>query len=885
MVIRNGPFARKLGLINLVQLSFSRETTFWHSTRQQHAVSNLRSSSVAQRQLQTNNANYGLSNNYDDDLHFHETTFLASHNAHANRDEADNFLEALGINQENSIYKQLKDDGVRSLSLDLNVINDNLTLVHGPLDYGGLTSQLETHLVPFLEEETDAIVTLDFQTIDGQSEQVLEGLKAMLSTLTVNNITLANMTFRYNDERWSTHSDWPTLAEIRSSNQRVFIFTDKSEIVDYDYGIVFKPFVFQENDWQGIEECIERYAWGVKNLSVVGKESWTRLYFMNHFCCETGSESYPRVVGEDLIGGGDNGWGILYPRIEECMATNGGMKPNYISVDWVGESPDVLEIADYLKFGGALGTGQTCTDDAHCATSSCNLAFGLCQCQICSGDDEEICPGCLEQEVCISPGDDQLNKCTQKDLTSDSFYCGTNYFETLETCNDRKRCPNGNNDCTNGEVCFAGIDCTPPPTLTPTDSPSDLPSIKPSMMPSVSPSDGGSSAPTVPNRNFCGPDYFTTLQTCLESTPCPEPFGDDICVPLGLACFANIDCPRPPSTSAPTATPTSSQAPSISLNQANTTAPSLVMGGSMLPTATILGLIIGGSNSTDSSNSTDQSTTPPITTSIPTSNPPSTAPSLSPTKAPTPAITRYCGTSYDEAREYCNALRACPRGFECPSDMTCYNGIRCFTSAPTDSPSWTPTKSLPPTTSSSMPPTTEPPVSPTASPTSRPTKAPFDFSNQFFCGGNYTHAKENCYYNTPCPGGIEEVCPDGETCFGGIYGCTAPPTLFPTSTPSQTPSAGVVTPVDPNEVGGDPNSPSSPNGTPSQNTSPSGVPPGGSPGNAIEDSAPTPSEFSARPTWGNFDLQPINNSDILAFSSLMKVAISISIICFAEMLM
>lgn len=80
--------------------------------------------------------------------------------------------------------------------------------------------------------------------------------------------------------------------------------------------------------------------------------------------------------------------------------------------------------------------------------------------------------------------------------------------------------------------------------------------------------------------------------------------------------------------------------------------------------------------------------------------------------------------------------------------------------------------------------------------------------------------------------------------------------------------------MDPNEVGAD-----------GQNTSSSGVPPGASPGNATEGSAPTPSEFSARPTWGDFDLQPINNSDILAFSTLMKVTISVSIICFAEMLM
>ena len=165
-------------------------------------------------------------------------------------------------------------------------------------------------MIPFLEEDENAILTLDFETVDGEHAEVLEGLQQMLSTLTVNGVPLKDMAFKYDHELWKDHDDWPTIDELRKANQRLVLFVDRSEIINPEYGIMHKRQVVQENFWVGIDGCSARYEdeWGSKKVSLEGNQSWTRLFFMNHFCCGSGGESYPTVVGEGLLGGGDNGW-------------------------------------------------------------------------------------------------------------------------------------------------------------------------------------------------------------------------------------------------------------------------------------------------------------------------------------------------------------------------------------------------------------------------------------------------------------------------------------------------------------------------------------------------------------------------------------------------
>ena len=154
--------------------------------------------------------------------------------------------------------------------------------------------------------------------------------------------------------------------------------------------------------------------------------TWTRLFTLNHFCCGTGIESLPRV-NPNNYGGGDNGWGVLYPRILMCMEANGfNAKPNYLVIDWVEVDSEAHEVADYLNFGGRLGTGQQCRSDEDCATDSCGQHHHRCQCKIC---ETGCISGCAFDEKCIVVQETGRNVCASKTieniLASKSSYAET----------------------------------------------------------------------------------------------------------------------------------------------------------------------------------------------------------------------------------------------------------------------------------------------------------------------------------------------------------------------------------------------------------------------------------------------------------------------------
>jgi hypothetical protein len=160
----------------------------------------------------------------------------------------------------------------------------------------------------------------------------------------------------------------------------------------------------QENHWEGgLDTCTNRYGtteapW--TTTKITGYRQWSRLFTMNHFCCATGVESSERTK-TDLPGGGDNGWGILYPRVLMCVAANGqGFKPNFIAIDWA-HLGDALEVADYLTIGGKIGgIGQSCYTGLDCATGSCSHRK-RCQCQLCDANSV-YCSGCNAGQSCVS---------------------------------------------------------------------------------------------------------------------------------------------------------------------------------------------------------------------------------------------------------------------------------------------------------------------------------------------------------------------------------------------------------------------------------------------------------------------------------------------------
>ncbi|KAL7469398.1 hypothetical protein ACHAXS_009649 [Conticribra weissflogii] len=265
----------------------------------------------------------------DGPLPFHETTFLTSRHAHANRGRVSQIEEAYEIHQDDSIFTQLWSDGVRALHLAIQLdknetsdfdddSDDDLRLVHGPLDYGGFKGVLELDIIPFLQYDETAILSLDLEmvTADGDAALlIMDKLRVLLSTMEVNGVPMKDLTFKYNDTLWQNHSDWPTLDEMRKTNQRLVIFTDQSEIIDPDFGIMYKKHIMKENEWHDpdaeggimdLEVCEGLYEWGEEKVSLDGNNRWTRLFYMNHFCCETGFDASP-MTSDDQIGGGVNG--------------------------------------------------------------------------------------------------------------------------------------------------------------------------------------------------------------------------------------------------------------------------------------------------------------------------------------------------------------------------------------------------------------------------------------------------------------------------------------------------------------------------------------------------------------------------------------------------
>ena len=338
-----------------------------------------------------------------DNMIFSDVTWVSSHNAFANKfAAADNIFRNLAINQENSVYKQLKEGGVRGLMLDIAYKDGSLQCVHGFVEFGLLRDLVVNEILPFINEDEECIITIDFET-KGDVELIRNALRDLLEQTP----DFASRIFRVNDERWENHTaEWPTIAQMRAADQRVLILVDNPRVASNDMGIHFRYNVTTENHWKGsLDSCSPRNGyiannfdipWSIPYISGFDK-GWARLFTMNHFCCSTGVQSL-RHVNPSHLGGGDNGWGVLFPRMMLCIAESGlDRKPNFVAIDWVNIG-DVHEIVDYMNFGGKLGVGQRCESGLDCATGACSVKK-QCHCQLCSSTG---CSGCQDDESCVA---------------------------------------------------------------------------------------------------------------------------------------------------------------------------------------------------------------------------------------------------------------------------------------------------------------------------------------------------------------------------------------------------------------------------------------------------------------------------------------------------
>lgn len=198
----------------------------------------------------------GIEEHAISNLHFNEVTFISAHNAGSNNFVAgDNIELKLATNQEYSIYKQLKYVGVvRGLMLDIEYKNEGLMLVHGLVEFSDFESIINHEIIPFLEEDPDAIITIDLETL-GDRGMIMKRLRTILA----NSPGLTSRIFNINDERWDHHQEWPTIQEMRDANQRVIMLSDSSIVKSDQLGIMLRNSIVMENHWLGgFDECRPR---------------------------------------------------------------------------------------------------------------------------------------------------------------------------------------------------------------------------------------------------------------------------------------------------------------------------------------------------------------------------------------------------------------------------------------------------------------------------------------------------------------------------------------------------------------------------------------------------------------------------------------------------
>lgn len=244
-------------------------------------------------------------------------------------------------NQHQTIDEQLA-GGVRGLMLDLHQNQGRVRLCHNACRGQSRTFAdfVNTTLLPFLEKEPDAIVTLQLDDFTSRTQLQAELERAP---------GLVGKTF--DPYSWAA-AGWPTYEAIVRSGQRILIFdlaTDNSGTLMTRSGAIHimpsEQFTV-ENYWslgttifQHDNRCYSR--WEDQQLSraeIDGKPGWRPLFTMNQF------HGVPLASHAWT----DNAFETLLERYQTWCRPAALRKPNYVAVDF-HERGDVDRFVDWIN--------------------------------------------------------------------------------------------------------------------------------------------------------------------------------------------------------------------------------------------------------------------------------------------------------------------------------------------------------------------------------------------------------------------------------------------------------------------------------------------------------------------------------------------------------
>lgn len=247
-------------------------------------------------------------------------------------------------NQDQTIDQQLA-HGVRSFMLDLHTYGDRVALCHSkctkaPVPFADLVNNT---LLPFLEREPDAVISLHLEDFNSASALVAELDKAP---------GLAGMTFE--PGAWQTPG-WPTYRAIVDSGQRILIFTlnnANSGAIETKAG----PVHFMRSDAFTVENywslglpvvehdysCVSRWDdIPLNTRDVEGKPGWPRLFTMNHFHDASTPVTRWHVSA-------DNAFDRLHSRYLENCEPAAKRKPSFVAVDF-HQDGETAKFVDWLN--------------------------------------------------------------------------------------------------------------------------------------------------------------------------------------------------------------------------------------------------------------------------------------------------------------------------------------------------------------------------------------------------------------------------------------------------------------------------------------------------------------------------------------------------------